>query len=130
VLQQIWFSGVHSNVGGGYPETGLSDLALRWMIEKAKACGLSFDDQYLKEKLKPNPLDKITDSMTPYYRAFGRYARPIGESDKSETMALTALERSQALKDYTPVNLEKYLANGGNVTHVVTARPVPPFSHA
>jgi hypothetical protein len=59
-----------------------------------------------------------------------RYPQTIGESDKSETMALTALERNQALKDYKPVNLEKYLANGGNVTNVVTARPVPPFSHA
>ena len=34
-VMQLWFPGVHSDVGGGYPETDLSDGALRWMIEQA-----------------------------------------------------------------------------------------------
>jgi uncharacterized protein (DUF2235 family) len=34
-IKQVWFPGVHSDVGGGYAETGLSDLALAWMIEEA-----------------------------------------------------------------------------------------------
>jgi uncharacterized protein (DUF2235 family) len=118
VLEQVWFSGVHSNVGGGYPDTGLSDITLRWMVDKATESGLSFDEQYLKEELKPNPLGEIRDSMTWYYRPLGRYVRPIGQSDKSETVALTAVERSQALKDYSPDNLKKYLAAGGRVTKV------------
>jgi uncharacterized protein (DUF2235 family) len=36
-IKQTWFPGVHSDVGGGYAETGLSDLALAWMIEEATA---------------------------------------------------------------------------------------------
>jgi uncharacterized protein (DUF2235 family) len=95
LLEQVWFSEVHSNVGGGYPETGLSDITLRWMVDKAKGCGLAFDEQYLKEKLKPDPLAKIMDSMTCFYRLFGRYTRPIGESDKSERAAGTAVKRTQ-----------------------------------
>lgn len=33
---QVWFPGVHADVGGGYPETGLSDLSLRWMIDRIR----------------------------------------------------------------------------------------------
>ena len=41
-LQQVWFPGVHCDVGGGYPEetSGLSKYALEWMLEEAKAAGL------------------------------------------------------------------------------------------
>lgn len=36
-LKQVWFAGVHADIGGGYPETEsrLSDLALQWMVEEA-----------------------------------------------------------------------------------------------
>jgi T6SS, Phospholipase effector Tle1-like, catalytic domain len=39
-LKQCWFAGNHSDVGGGYPETVLSDHALKWMAEEAIARGL------------------------------------------------------------------------------------------
>jgi uncharacterized protein (DUF2235 family) len=41
-VQQVWFPGVHCDVGGGYPEqtSGLSKYALEWMLEEAKAAGL------------------------------------------------------------------------------------------
>ena len=38
--EQAWFAGVHSDVGGGCPDTGLSYKALLWMVQKAAACGL------------------------------------------------------------------------------------------
>lgn len=31
-IQQVWFAGVHSNVGGGYPRQGMSLVALDWMM--------------------------------------------------------------------------------------------------
>jgi len=34
-IKQVWFPGVHSDIGGGYKERQLSDLALSWMIEEA-----------------------------------------------------------------------------------------------
>lgn len=37
VLEQVWFPGVHSNIGGGYQEHGLSDAALLWMMHKVHA---------------------------------------------------------------------------------------------
>jgi uncharacterized protein (DUF2235 family) len=44
-VKQVWFSGTHCDVGGGYVETesGLSKLSLRWMVDEAKASGLRFN---------------------------------------------------------------------------------------
>lgn len=64
VLEQVWFPGVHSDVGGGYRSAGLSDAALDWMIEKARACGLKFREDALKPgvALAADPLGKMHDS--------------------------------------------------------------------
>jgi uncharacterized protein (DUF2235 family) len=45
-IRQVWFAGVHDDVGGGYPEpeSGLSKYPLLWMIAQAKAAGLRIDD--------------------------------------------------------------------------------------
>jgi uncharacterized protein (DUF2235 family) len=41
-IRQVWFSGVHSDVGGSYPEAecGLSKVTLEWMLQEATAAGL------------------------------------------------------------------------------------------
>lgn len=39
-MEQMWFCGVHTDVGGGYPETGLSDIPLHWLLDHAIAKGL------------------------------------------------------------------------------------------
>jgi uncharacterized protein (DUF2235 family) len=46
-IDQVWFPGVHCDVGGGYPEnqSGLSATTLKWMTEKAEAAGLIIDQQ-------------------------------------------------------------------------------------
>jgi len=41
-VEQVWFTGVHCDIGGGYPETGLSDITLSWMMGKARSLGLEF----------------------------------------------------------------------------------------
>jgi uncharacterized protein (DUF2235 family) len=41
-LTQVWFSGVHSNVGGGYPDDSLAHIPLVWMMREADKCGLVF----------------------------------------------------------------------------------------
>jgi len=43
-LLQVWFAGVHSNVGGGYPDDSLANISLAWMMGEAKAAGLLFKD--------------------------------------------------------------------------------------
>jgi uncharacterized protein (DUF2235 family) len=37
---QVWFAGSHGDVGGGYPERDLSDVALRWMLRRMEKAGL------------------------------------------------------------------------------------------
>jgi uncharacterized protein (DUF2235 family) len=46
-IKQVWFAGVHSDVGGSYnePESGLSKLALEWMFVEAREHGLRLDDE-------------------------------------------------------------------------------------
>jgi hypothetical protein len=39
-IEQVWFAGAHSNVGGGYPKQGLSLVTLDWMMSKAEDAGL------------------------------------------------------------------------------------------
>ncbi|MEO3865025.1 DUF2235 domain-containing protein [Rheinheimera fenheensis] len=53
-VEQCWFSGAHSDIGGGYEKCGLSDIALQWMLIKASALGLEFNDNYLLELCKPD----------------------------------------------------------------------------
>jgi len=42
-LFEVWFRGVHSDVGGGNDCPGLSSIALNWMFKKAVTCGLAID---------------------------------------------------------------------------------------
>lgn len=63
ILEQVYFPGVHSNVGGGYPDQGLSDGALFWMIQRLrKYTNLEFDEQYLQRFVRPNPAGTLYNS--------------------------------------------------------------------
>lgn len=41
-ISQVWFSGVHANVGGGYPDDSLASVPLQWIMTEAQAAGLVF----------------------------------------------------------------------------------------
>lgn len=122
VLEQVWFAGVHSNVGGGYQDTGLSDITFLWMKEKAEACGLAFDADYLGREvnLQPDPLGVIRDSRVGLYKLpflAGPYKRPMGKGGKSnESVHPSVLQRRTANLDpvYSPLNLEEYCEESGN----------------
>lgn len=120
-LEQVWFSGVHTNVGGGYRDSGLSDITLEWMIRKATACGLAFVgiDSY------PNPSGELRDSMTWYYRLLGDGTRPLpaqrvdGKGKPmitNESVFETAKARWEDDRDYRPKNLGDYLERGGPIS--------------
>lgn len=48
---QVWFAGVHADIGGGYPEneSGLSKFPLLWMIEEAVKHGLAVNNQTVNQ---------------------------------------------------------------------------------
>lgn len=68
-FEQKWFPGVHSNIGGGYNHTGLSDQALQWMADKATACGLNLDlTRITNPKFQPDWRETPKKSQTFFYR--------------------------------------------------------------
>lgn len=111
-LEQVWFAGVHSNVGGGYPRTGLSDLALAWMTDRVRG----FDLALAPIQTQPDPLQARDESRKGFYLLTPPYHRPIDQSpppDKGptcETLHPLVLERYLRDATYRPPNLEEYLA--------------------
>lgn len=86
--REIWFPGVHSDVGGGYANTDLADGALLWMLDESEAAGLCFRPG-IRGTLKPNPLGVIHNS---YKGAFAKLrSRP-----RSVDALLPGDPRSQA----------------------------------
>ncbi|KAA9134177.1 DUF2235 domain-containing protein [Marinihelvus fidelis] len=75
-LKQVWFSGVHSNVGGSYDDRGLSDTALKWMVDEASAFGLGFEAHAL-ERIRPDHAGQLYNSRRNIYRLRGRHDRTI-----------------------------------------------------
>jgi uncharacterized protein (DUF2235 family) len=69
-IKQVWFPGVHSDVGGGYRETGLSDLALEWMIKEATAVEHPLVVDMTKLSLKPSHEGIQHDERTGWGRAW------------------------------------------------------------
>lgn len=73
-LKQVWFPGVHSDVGGGYPESesGLSKIAFKWMLDEAIAAGLNVVTERMDRVLgatgasyvKPDPTAAMHTSLT------------------------------------------------------------------
>ena len=76
-VKQVWFPGVHSNIGGGYVDAGLSDRTFLWMCANAKNAGLGFHAEYMTRRLDPNLYGELRDSMKWYYRILGPRPRPI-----------------------------------------------------
>jgi uncharacterized protein (DUF2235 family) len=72
-LCQVWFSGVHSNVGGGYPDDSLAYIPFVWMIEEAKRCGLTFKSDYANDPNFPDAARADPDTF--------KNARPKRDKD-------------------------------------------------
>ncbi len=67
-VEQVWFPGDHCDVGGGHDRTGLSDAALRWMIDECRAAvpDLVFDDSMYKQ-IAPDAQDVLHNSLHSVY---------------------------------------------------------------
>jgi Uncharacterized alpha/beta hydrolase domain (DUF2235) len=62
-LHQVWFAGVHSNVGGGYPDDSLAHIPLYWIMKSAEATGLKF-----KTATSPNPEERADPDMVVFQK--------------------------------------------------------------
>lgn len=113
IMEQVWFAGVHTNVGGGYRDTGLADIALLWMMARAQGCGLAVNLQDMQPSTPhPNLQGAIEDSRTGIYRLLGRTIRDIGcGRNANEAVYISAVERVEQAQApaYQPPNLLNYL---------------------
>lgn len=124
VLKQIWFPGVHADVGGGYGETGLSDGALEWMITEAKNCGASFDPAVVAQ-LAPSPLSPQHTSDMGMFAKLETRMRPVPfvTAEATSTFHPSTLMRYQtAPLTHGPYWPGRKLSVGESVTVEVIAR--------
>ena len=120
VLEQAWFPGVHMDIGGGYRNSDLADLSLRWMADKASAAGLALDEEYLRAVAHPDALGDLHESRTFPYTLIPPFYRPIGAGvppdrlvhaagPSHEALDDSARRRHDADRSYRPRNLLAYL---------------------
>ena len=73
-MQQVWFTGMHSDVGGGYPDESLSYVSLLWMMEEAEKAGRwlrtlkVIKDRFVALASSAGPLHDSRKGVASYYR--------------------------------------------------------------
>lgn len=100
-VRQEWFAGVHSDVGGGYPERALGDITLAWMLDHAEAAGLEVRAE-ARAALTPDPLGPMHESWRGWWRLLGRHVREIPEGAPVHP---SVRERIDGNVGYAPANL-------------------------
>jgi uncharacterized protein (DUF2235 family) len=76
-LQEVWFRGVHSDIGGGNGNRGLNWIALNWMYEAALRCGLPMD----RAAIAKNLADKAVAQQISAHKLDAGRVRMILEQD-------------------------------------------------
>lgn len=122
-LLQLWCAGVHADVGGGYADSGLSDVALQWMIDEASQAELAFDGG-MTGQIRPEPLGVLHDSMKGIFktqRSRPRNTPPIPDPDGRVHAAAVMRHETPPITQapYRPTHI---LSPGESVTADVFAR--------
>lgn len=106
--EEEWFDGVHSNMGGGYPDTGLSDVALEWMAERTVRHGSTIDLALLDSPaFRPNAEAKPNESQTLGYRvATMLFVKIPSLISKKLLMPLIGRSEIRFRSDRSPVVIE------------------------
>lgn len=123
-IQQVWFAGVHANVGGGYPDDGLAYTALDWMMTEAQAQGLRYVPE-VRDQITAliNPNGEQYDSragVAGYYRYGPRNVAELCDDDEHQVKVPTVRVHPSAydrlarwVRDYEPVSLKGPFTVGG-----------------
>ena len=110
-VEQVWFAGVHSNIGGGAPDPGLSEIALSWIAGKARDSGLELDWSLLPEISQENWAATIQESRKGFYKFISEHRRTLGRANRN-TEALHSAAKTRYDSEepvYEPENLKRYL---------------------
>jgi hypothetical protein len=114
VVEQVWFSGAHSDVGGGYEETGLSDSALGWMLQKAEQAGLAVNPAALA--IQGNPADVLHNEnwANKFFGLPGNIRDVARHPEFNESLHRSVADRAAAASvnpRYAPLNYLDAVAN-------------------
>ena len=94
-LKQVWFAGVHSDVGGSYkPDKDgglLANIPFAWIRDEADECGLVFED-YM-EDVEINPLASQHNEYKGKYRLLGKHYRKIPDFNKIPTQVHSSVKQ-------------------------------------
>ena len=111
VVEQMWFVGVHSNIGGSYRNKVLSDITLNWMVECAENCGLEFKKHLKYIRLAPISEGRIENSYSTLYKILpgSPYDREIGKgiNERVHRTAIDAVKGGHFI-DYRRKPAEQY----------------------
>jgi uncharacterized protein (DUF2235 family) len=133
-LNQVWFAGCHSEVGGGTDDNALSDIALLWMAEQAALAGLVFDDRQPGAgwpdvsipATAPNYAGELHDTRHGFWElehAYHRLAAPPNSVDRGQAISSTAARRAAELDGYAPKGFAQYLSALGKPVEVDASSP-------
>lgn len=122
-VKQVWFPGVHGDVGGGYPNSDLSDGPLSWMIEEAEAIGVGFKPG-AKKLLRSDPQGMIHDSLTGIFARLKKRPRAVPNVVKGGTSLHASVEKRLEMESLSqePYWNARALAAGSQVEFDVFAR--------
>lgn len=127
-LDQTWFTGVHADIGGGYTESGLSDITLKWMIEKAQSCGAVLRDDMLSQ-ISPDVRGILHDSLSPIYKWIGYQPRSVPALGAAADAPFNQRISAEALlrRERPPISQAPYRP-GPDVHHMPGGQDVAVFA--
>lgn len=101
-IEQVWFAGSHGDVGGSEKDRRLSDLTLRWMLDRSQAAGLALNGAEV-ERVQGDCLGPIHDSRRFIYRLYPAHRRPVcALGGGTESVHESVMRRMKALPEYRP----------------------------
>lgn len=104
ILEQRWFPGVHSNVGGGYADSGLSNIALKWLFRKAVDAGLCVDPGF--NDLPDEYTAQLYNSRSGLFRFLPKKQREIIVDNIDSFVDDSVYRRMELMGDaYRPTNV-------------------------
>ena len=101
-IKQVWFAGAHGDIGGGYPERGLSDISLQWMIDEVRSADLAGDTPPLRfidgyeNELAPNYEAPLHDTYQGIMKILLPHPRSIPNLANTELVHESVRARQQA----------------------------------
>lgn len=129
IVEQVWFAGVHKDVGGGYERRGLSDISLLWMVDRARTCDVAFRPGAFRDStspsddptsadpvlgayttVSPDAFCELNVSRKGLFKIFPGYNRPFSQGlEGTEYLSSTAEDRHEKDAKYAPRGLVDYL---------------------